>query len=487
MGSIKGKENEPVLYYKPVPFTPKKYWKSQGSHKTFLILWLFLCVFIIPSGMLTRIFELTGIPLTLFGTPFHITIYIPMILCVPLCLIFGYFWAAIPAYFSTFFVALLGDMPLHWVFVFSFANPIGLAVLVMIYRLTTMRIDMRSASSATFFIFVSFLSAISGSVGSFIWTYTNQVNLHDFFRVWQGWWIGGFLQSVLICLPLIYLITPYLISFRNQLTHNADKIQETRSQVKFAITVVIMVVTLYIWIAFQINFMNVEDKLTVLQNSEAKTEVINAIDVFHFPLYIFLFIIMIMGYFFFYFTDQWHLRLQKINDELTKKNIQMYRDSIHDQLTGAYNRNFLFDSLESEIQKHFEKQRPLSFIMLDLDFFKSINDQYGHQGGDEVLKQFSQTINQNIQSNHIFARFGGEEFSMILIDTNLDEAEETAKKIIQLCNKDVVIIDGSKVRYTTSIGISCLEKNDSLDTLVARADRALYKAKEKGRNTYQIA
>lgn len=101
--------------FKPLPFKPIEYLVAGGKKRLFVVFWLLLCLLIIPTGMLTRIFELTGIPINLFGLQLHITVYIPILICVPMCLILGYYWAAIPAYFSTFLVALLGDMPIYWI------------------------------------------------------------------------------------------------------------------------------------------------------------------------------------------------------------------------------------------------------------------------------------------------------------------------------------------------------------------------------------
>lgn len=482
--------------YQPIPFTPLAYIKKQGIHKKFILLWLLACMVIIPSGMITRIFELTGIPFSLFDIDFHVTIYFPLLICIPLCLCFGFIWAAIPAYFSTFFVALIGDMPMHWIIVFSFANPIGLAVMIMVYRITPTRIDFKTKHSLLFFIILSFLSALSGSIGSFIWTYTNQINLHDFFRVWQGWWLGGFLQSVFICAPLLYFFSSRLLRWRNLLI-DPSKLKNsrgTRSEIKFAISVVISIIILYVWLAFQINIMNIEDKLLLVSNDSARQQILEATNVINFPVTVFIFIIIFLGYFFFYFTDYWTLRLQnlnkqllKINGQLTEQNERMYQQSIHDSLTGIYNRSFFFQKLREQFDIAQSQNTTLVLFIMDLDYFKSINDTYGHQSGDLVLKNFAHGISTIITDDMTFSRVGGEEFCLIVPHYNQQQATDLAEKILDKTRKITTIQAGQEISITTCIGISFLsELCTSIDDLIESADNALYKAKDNGRDQYQV-
>jgi diguanylate cyclase (GGDEF)-like protein len=478
--------------YHPIPFTPIKYLKTKGKERTYTLIWIVLCLFVIPSGLITRIFELTGIPFSVFGIDFHITIYFPMLVCIPLSLCFGYSWAAIPAYFSTFFVALIGNMPLHWILVFSFANPIGLAMLVMIYRITPARLDLKTTPAMLFFVIVSFLSALSGSIGSFIWTYTNQVNLHDFFKVWQGWWLGGFLQSIFICAPFLYLFSSKLLRIRDQLTTTTEDSVNNRGRIKVAVIIVITVIILYIWLAFQINILNIEDKLKLVIQEDIRNEILKATRVINFPVSVFIFIIMFIGYFFFYFTDYWNFRLQNLNDQLTEsnnkltdKNENMYHNSIHDNLTGIFNRAYLFKELEEQFLNAKKNTIPLTFLMLDLDKFKKINDTYGHQTGDVVLKLFTQMVLSLINKEMTFARFGGEEFCLIIPNQNGSSGEVIAKNIIESTRELNIEYLGNVISISVSIGVREVSDSDeNIDHVIEMADKALYQAKNNGRDQF---
>ncbi|WP_024787377.1 MULTISPECIES: diguanylate cyclase [unclassified Lebetimonas] len=151
----------------------------------------------------------------------------------------------------------------------------------------------------------------------------------------------------------------------------------------------------------------------------------------------------------------------------------------HDKLiTEIYNRLEMNKRLIEEIERAKRYKTPLSIIYFDIDYFKKINDTYGHEKGDFVLKEISKLIKENIRKTDIFGRWGGEEFLIILPSTKAKEAvkiSEKLRKIIQEHN-----FDGLNV--TISFGISELKENDDNISIVNRADKALYKAKEKGRN-----
>ena len=153
----------------------------------------------------------------------------------------------------------------------------------------------------------------------------------------------------------------------------------------------------------------------------------------------------------------------------------------HDALTKIYNRNKLLENLNEEVMRVNRYDKNLSIIMLDIDFFKKINDTYGHDIGDEVLISLSVVIKESIRETDIFARWGGEEFMILLPETDLDSAyslAEKLRKIIQesrLCTKH-------ELDVTCSFGVTLYDKNEPKDKFLKRVDEALYEAKRSGRN-----
>ena len=153
-----------------------------------------------------------------------------------------------------------------------------------------------------------------------------------------------------------------------------------------------------------------------------------------------------------------------------------------DALTGICNRQVFEISLEKALFQYKRKKSPFSLLMIDIDFFKSINDFHGHLVGDQVLIKTVETIKDNVRKSDNFSRWGGEEFIVLAFDCNHSQAIELAEKIRSSieCNKIARYPDGSAL--TISIGVSEIKENDNHSSLIQRADDALYKAKTMGRN-----
>jgi diguanylate cyclase (GGDEF)-like protein len=160
----------------------------------------------------------------------------------------------------------------------------------------------------------------------------------------------------------------------------------------------------------------------------------------------------------------------------------------HDQLTGAYNRGYLDKQLSKEIQRSWRYGRPLSIIICDIDHFKLVNDRYGHQVGDQVLREFVTRINRSIRNeNDWMARYGGEEFVIVLPETPPAGCLIVAERIRNLIAATPVLTHGGDVSVTVSFGALTIENTDliedmSMESILNKADECLYRAKETGRN-----
>lgn len=169
-------------------------------------------------------------------------------------------------------------------------------------------------------------------------------------------------------------------------------------------------------------------------------------------------------------------RLKQIQTDLEKLAAQ-------DPLTHAYNRRHFYTLAEVEIQRSFRSHLPFSVILVDIDHFKSVNDKYGHKAGDETLIHFTKICIQNLRKVDIFARFGGEEFAIVLSEADLDQAKETAERIRKIIESTVLNIDEHQFKITASFGVSTFRGSpDTLDLLLQKSDKALYEAKNTGRN-----
>ncbi|MBI5130467.1 MAG: GGDEF domain-containing protein [Rhodopseudomonas palustris] len=153
-----------------------------------------------------------------------------------------------------------------------------------------------------------------------------------------------------------------------------------------------------------------------------------------------------------------------------------------DELTGAFNRRCIMRMLDDEIARADRSATPLSLALIDLDWFKRINDSFGHPTGDEVLRTFAITIFANIRSFDRFGRYGGEEFLLLLPNTTPGEAHVILDRLREIVSDLDWTAFSPGMRVTLSAGLTTMSPEETAESVLARADAALYAAKEKGRN-----
>jgi diguanylate cyclase (GGDEF)-like protein len=171
-----------------------------------------------------------------------------------------------------------------------------------------------------------------------------------------------------------------------------------------------------------------------------------------------------------------------------KADHKLFMAATYDNMTGIYNRSAFIEKAAFQINFHARKERPLTFLLIDFDHFKKINDTYGHLIGDAVLKEFVQIMKLQLRSYDLFGRFGGEEFVILLPETDKKDAEEVSDRLRHIIEMQPFAIDGNKISYTISIGAVALipDHNTTIDLMFTCADRALYRAKDNGRNKVEF-
>jgi diguanylate cyclase (GGDEF)-like protein len=163
-----------------------------------------------------------------------------------------------------------------------------------------------------------------------------------------------------------------------------------------------------------------------------------------------------------------------------------------DPLTGVANRRSLISALDRDVSRAIRTHEPIALMMVDIDHFKHVNDRYGHPAGDEVLCSVVSVLRQRVRAQDLVGRYGGEEFMVLLPDTDLVGAEQLARELCKAVEESRCFAQGAGpegVVVTVSIGVfgGHLESGDSWDMLIAAADRALYQAKNNGRNRVEVA
>jgi len=175
--------------------------------------------------------------------------------------------------------------------------------------------------------------------------------------------------------------------------------------------------------------------------------------------------------------------LQSQLDQIQTLQSQLREQAHRDPLTGLYNRRYLDTAMVRELARCKRDVQPLSVLMLDLDFFKRVNDQFGHAAGDLVLKSLASLLTQHTRSSDVACRFGGEEFLVLLPNMPLAAAFDKAEKLRHLFEAQTLVWEGMPVRTTLSIGVATFpEHGETQGVLVRSADQALYQAKSAGRN-----
>ena len=162
--------------------------------------------------------------------------------------------------------------------------------------------------------------------------------------------------------------------------------------------------------------------------------------------------------------------------------------SITDKLTGCYNRTYMDEYLAKEIARATRYHRPLSLVMADIDYFKRVNDTYGHQAGDLILKNFVLSMREGLRKDvDWIARYGGEEFLMVLPETDFKNAMSSAERLRRIVSERLTSYDEKEIRITASFGVVGFDpsekiKNIPYEAIIDQADKALYQAKDEGRN-----
>ncbi|RUM31580.1 MAG: hypothetical protein DSY32_01015 [Aquifex sp.] len=179
--------------------------------------------------------------------------------------------------------------------------------------------------------------------------------------------------------------------------------------------------------------------------------------------------------------------IEKILIETSKEKTIYERMALTDPLTGLYNRRIFMEMAEKELARAKRYGYNFSILMIDIDNFKRINDTYGHDVGDYVLKKIAEILRTNVRGADIVARFGGEEFIVMLSNTNLNNAVKKAEKLRKMIEQTPVeLSSGVKLKVTVSVGVSTYKDQDSLEELIKEADVALYEAKKRGKNRVEV-
>ncbi len=176
-------------------------------------------------------------------------------------------------------------------------------------------------------------------------------------------------------------------------------------------------------------------------------------------------------------------KLKEYAEGLKTYAVEMERLATVDSLTGVFNRRHFLELASKELSRTYRYKRALSVILIDIDFFKKINDTYGHAAGDQTLKMMADACIDALRDSDIFGRIGGEEFAAVLPEIAAEDAFTVAERLRKTLSLIEIVSDEKIIRMTVSMGVTAIQAGDrNIEMIFKRADEALYKAKNQGRN-----
>jgi len=438
--SISSAHTQSILALNPasvrLPFSPFKLWSKSTAHRNTIIIWFFLCLLIIPSGMLTRVFDWSGIPIELGGETIHLTVYIPMLFCVPIALWLGYWWA-----------------------------------------------NLRTLRSILTFSAFSLLSSLTGSAGAYVWAHTNSVGLDSVFPIWQGWWLGGWLQSMLIVAPVLALIGGRVEKRVSKLSEQKPNVQDLIVRSLPMVWHSVAILLAYVFAARYLAYARFESLATKELQAESVTPLLEMVNTLSYPIFLMTGVIIGLVYFGYRSLFRWTERFNLLNQELRSQNQQLEKLATIDALSGVFNRRKVFSLIAAEFIRAKRTRQSMTIVMSDADHFKSINHNHGHHVGDQVIRQLAIRLEGALRDYDVLGRYGGEEFIVMLPQTTVKEASQVANRIREVVELRPLNTTIGDVDVTVSIGCATqAEEDEDFKEIVERADHALYRAKARGRN-----
>ncbi|WP_051559957.1 sensor domain-containing diguanylate cyclase [Marinobacterium jannaschii] len=593
----------------------------------FLLIWCASLIAAVFSGIAVVVYQWSGIALQHSDTTLHITLYPPMLIATLWVLWFGFWWGASIAFLSTLSLSLYSGMLAPLAIIFSFADPLGLAVLAVAYRAMPFNIDLHSLRNLTFFIMISFVAAIFSSSGAFIWTYSEQLSMQDAHAIWEGWWIGALAQNLIVIAPLLWLGTRSVRRWREFHLRRLDPPPLGAENALAIVALIFCAIIGYLLISLQLGrlmFLQIDtnnpafshktlingladttsgfigiicvvigfvtffglklfgyrtkalqsevkqrrsmqrqlerqNKLLAqiaeisaeIQSAKSFSEALERVQ-YHFPrlmpetsgiLYIRNEDDHLQRYLHWgtfqgaiphldeeasgampdspypqsalclplmhtdtQFGVLWLSHMpnnlmedpgvtQNLLEQLTlslsnrKLQDQLAHEATHDLLTGLFNRRHMQEWMIKEIARSKRTGEQISALMVDIDKFKQLNDHYGHQMGDQALQVVSRYLSQHIREHDLSCRYGGEEFLLLMTDSDQQQACDRAEAIRQGVEGLFVRQGEQRISgITVSIGIATFpDHGQDAESLLLAADMALYAAKNSGRNRCMIA
>ncbi len=436
--------------------------------RTVLVVYLFVSLAAVGSGVLMVAWDWSGIPITVATVALEVTIYPPLVITFLLVVWLGPSWSVPVAYLTTLLLAVYSGMSVGMSALFALASPVEVLVFWGSMVIVGLSPSLHRRRDLLLLLFAALVATVASSVAVPLWNAEHGLDLLTGQRVWRGWVIGAVLQVVLIVAPAMRWGTaPVQRWLALQMPEPPRHSLSIRKSIVLVALVFVMLAILLSRGIVSLLEAFASGQLTVAEVSTSPPELVRG-----------LLVLLGLG-----FTTML-LVLVVFTSALARTNERDRILALVDPLTETLNRRAFQFHFRQEVARTKRLGRGLSLLLFDIDHFKRINDEYGHQVGDEVLRALAFLVRGLIRPTDFLFRWGGEEFVVLLPHTDFDAALEVAQRLcVSVSSRRLIELgSGEGPEVTVSVGIASALTASDAESLVSRADAACYAAKRTGRN-----
>lgn len=425
--------------------------------------WLVSVLVSMASGIAVVAFDLSAIPIPLGFVTVDLTIYPPILIGTLLLLWLGPEWAIAATYLAQFALGTYAGLGIGANLLFSLADTVQLLVIWGGLMVLEVPFEIENRNDRIYFLSLVLTGSVASSLGALVWNYSRHLDFHQGFHIWQGWVVGAFLQGGLLVL-LIHRLAGRRA--RSWLESNLELQERHSLGPRGGAVLMLSSLLLVAAIAAQVGR---GFAASVAQSPDPEAELVSRLP--ELGLFVLLILAAMVGA-----TSIFTVALTRRSER------ERYLARV-DELTGCLNRFAFTEVFAREAARCKRLGLPISTVFLDIDHFKSINDDYDYATGDVVLSELSSRINGIVRDTDYLFRWGGEEFVLLLPHTSEREAELLAERVREAIRSDPFTCHGLEFGVTASFGVSGAEHPESWSRdMLNRAAQACRRAKRNGRD-----
>jgi diguanylate cyclase len=444
--------------------------RNVGMRKIAVIGLVVLAVSIL-TGILNVVWNWNGIPLPfrLGSIELSVTIFPPFILSLLAAVWLGPTWGLMPAYAGNLASALVSGMSPPVAVLFALAGAIEIAIFWGSMVTLNINPELRRPRDVSRFVLVSLIAPVTASLAVLIWNVQQSLTPEAGLRIWRGWVVGDMLQALLVVAPLLHFPGPRVRAWidRQFAAPPHYEVTYTRAASLAALTFSLIAFLVFFGIHMLQESLEIGPR-TVTESGQPLLPRLQEMQLF-------------LGVLVAALT----ITASVFSTVLARMGERQRRLSRRESLTGCFNRRAFYELFPREVERARRLGHGVSLVFLDIDHFKRINDRFGHETGDRVLQQLAARLRGTIRETDLLFRWGGEEFVILLSHTGAGEAIWLAERIrTSVAERPFAGADARKmIPVTVSVGTAgTADYPVDPDSLLARADSACYRAKERGRN-----